>query len=132
MPWDTFRVENANEIPSSFEIHFKLQLIDMISCHIHHLFQVNSLFKCLCPTLLNTHLPEICQLTLSLAQVFKFFNYFFSFSWYHLSLLSSLVMPLPPSCTFFSLPGALFLCSPDTFFSFFLRQCSNIEYILFC
>lgn len=31
MPWDTFRVENADKTPSSTEIHFKLQLIDMIS-----------------------------------------------------------------------------------------------------
>lgn len=121
MPWDTFKVENADETSSPIELHFKLQLIDMSSCHIHHLFQVNSLFKCLCPTLLSTHLPEICQLPLSFSAKFSSSStIFFSFSWYHLSLLSSLVMPLLPSCTFFSLPGAHFLCSPDTFFSFLI------------
>lgn len=113
MPWDTFRVKNAEEAPSSTVMHFKLQLIDMVSSHLHHLFQVHSLFlSCLSPKLLSTHIFQRCARSIS-----PNFNYFFFFSmvsW--LSLLLPFVMLFLLSCTFFSLLDGEFCVLLTVFF----------------
>lgn len=76
--------------------------------------------SCLCPKLLSTYIFQRCAV-LTLSFSLKFWTIF------SLLLLVSFLpsfrpchylMPLLLSRSFFSLPGAHFLCSPGTFFSF--------------
>lgn len=103
----------------SIEVHFKLQLIDMVSCHIHHLFQVNGLFKLsLSQIAEHTYLPEMCQLSLS-PKFSSSSTICFFISQCHSSLLSLFIILLLLSCTFFSLLVYIFcvlLIPPPLFF----------------